>query len=299
MTQRPSQYSYKRNDMMVYIEARNGNNGTISDIYRAQGEVEAGALNMLVKTASAFIKNSDVRSGFLGNAEAFTIAQLDCINGNCSMEEKNLSLSYLRQEQEYLQKQISWLDSKQVKPAASVEINFINNVLSYIVKGIGLVGGVLQVIGGGILLFASAPTVVGSVAGGVLVLHGITNILENGASLFYGNDNYVGPATQLYGDIANSLGYDRSYGKLAFAGIDLTVSAYALFGTKLIPDAWRLVRYIPKDYEMGFRLMSGWELLGELVPDSATSYSGIQTYFSLPVDQPDPPSNPLLPFPDN
>ncbi|WP_148873180.1 DUF4225 domain-containing protein, partial [Serratia marcescens] len=97
---------------------------------------------------------------------------------------------------------------------------------------------------------------------------------------------------------ANLLGYDRAYGKLAFAGIDLVLSATALFGTKLVPDAWRLFQYIPSDYEMGFRTMSALELSGEIFPDSATLYSGSQAYFAIPVNKPDDPSAPLLPYPD-
>ncbi|EDF8720510.1 DUF4225 domain-containing protein, partial [Salmonella enterica] len=268
-------------------------------IYKAQGELEAGALKNLVTTASGFINNDRVRYNFLGNAEVFTEAQLERINGDGSMEEKNLALSYLRQEQNYLEKQISWLESKQVKPAASVEIRVINGMLSYIVKGIGLIGGVLQVIGGFGLIFAASPTVVGSAAGALLVLHGFNNIVENGASLFFDNDNFEGPATYMYGEAANLLGVDRAYGKLAFAGVDLALSAYALFGTKLIPDAWRLFRYIPADYEMKFRTMSVWALSGEFSPDAATLYSSSQTYFSLPVPRPDDPPAPLLPFYDN
>ena len=57
-------------------------------------------------------------------------------------------MNYLQQEQEYLEQQITWLQSKQVKPAASVEVRIVNGVLSYIVKSIGLIGGVLQIVSG-------------------------------------------------------------------------------------------------------------------------------------------------------
>lgn len=106
--------------MNGYIQSRNGNDGTISGIYRTQGILESGALKDLIIRASGFINNDDVRYHFIKNAEAFTEAQLECINGDSSLKEKNLALSYLRQEQEYLEQQILWLDSKQVKPAAFV-----------------------------------------------------------------------------------------------------------------------------------------------------------------------------------
>lgn len=280
------------------IQSRNGNDGTTNGFLRSQGEFEAGALKKLTVTASGFIKNDKVRYDFVTNIEAFTESQLECISGNGSQTEKVMAVTYLQQEQEYLEQQVTWLQSKQVKPAASVEVRIVNGVLSYIVKSIGLIGGVLQVVSGGFLVLAGSPTVVGSAVGVMLVLHGVTNIWENGNSLFFGDDDAIGPATYIYGEAANLLGFDRPYGKLAFAGIDLGLSAVALFGTKLVPDAWRLFRYLPSDYEMGFRTMSALELSAEIFPDAATLYSGTQTYFSLPESGPEDPPQPLIPFHD-
>lgn len=293
--------------MAGYLETRNGHNGTMRDIYRLQGEFEAGALKNMAITASGFIETDQVRYNFMNNIQVFTEAQLECINSDGTEEDKNLALHYLRTEQEYLEKQITWLQSKQVQPAASVEIKIINGMISYIVKSIGLIGGIAQVASGVTLLFVGSPTVVGSVAGGLLILHGVNNIYENAQSLFYGNDNAEGPATKLYGDTAEFLGYDRRYGRLAFAGIDLALSATALFGTKLadvalgaelVAEPFRFFRYIPSDYEMKFRTMSAFALSLEVFPDAATMYSGTQLFFSLPVNKPDNPPNPLLPFND-
>ncbi|XHA17418.1 DUF4225 domain-containing protein [Citrobacter farmeri] len=186
--------------MNGYIQRRNGNDGTISGFLRSQGELEAGALKTLTITASGFIKNNKVRYDFVTNIEEFTKAQLNCISGNGSQGEKTLALNYLQQEQEYLEKQVIWLQSKQVQPAASVEVRIINGVLSYIVKSIGLIGGVLQIVSGGLLLAVGSPTVVGSAVGAMLILHGVTNVWENGNSLFFGDDNATGPATYIWGD---------------------------------------------------------------------------------------------------
>lgn len=284
--------------MAIHPENRNINDSAMSDFLRSQGEFEAAALKKLTSIASGFINNDKIRYDFVGNVEAFSEAQLECINGNGTQEEKIRSLSYLQQEQEYLEKQIMLLRSKQVKPAASVEIRIINGVASYIVKSIGLIGGVLQIASGGLLLLAGSPTIVGSAIGVMLILHGVNNIYENGASLFLGNDNATGPVTYLYGEAANLIGLDKSYGKLAFAGIDLALSASALFGTELVPYAWRLFQYIPSDYEMGFRTMSTFSLFVELLPDAATLYSGTQVYFSLHDSRPEPPSPPLVPLYD-
>lgn len=293
--------------MTGYLESRNGHNGTMSDIYRIQGEFEAGSLKNLGITAAGFIHNDNIRYSFINNLQAFIEAQLECINGNGTEKDKNIALHHLRKEQEYLEKQINWLQSKQVQPAASVEIRIINGVLSYIVKSIGLIGGVAQVASGLFLLVAGSPTVVGSVVGGLLILHGINNVYENYQSLVYNNDNVEGPVTTLYGDAAEFLGYDRRYGRIAFAGIDLALSATTLFGTKLAKinigteleaNPFRLFHYIPSDYEMQFMTLSAIQLSLEVFPDAATIYSGAQVYGSLPMVRPDDPPNPLLPFYD-
>lgn len=282
-----------------YIQGRNGNNGSLSHILRTQAKIQAEALRQISIKASGFINHDEVRYSFLTNVEAFTEAQLECIESGRSHAEKTQALAYLREEQDYLEKQIGWLESKQVQPAASVEIRIINGALSYIVKSIGFVGGVLQVFSGGVILLTTSPTIVGSVVGVMLVAHGLNNIYENGSSLFYGDDNATGKLTYLYGEAAHALGYDRAYGKLAFAGIDLTLSAIPLLSVKLVSDSWRLFRYLPSDYAHGFKTMSVLELSLELIPDSATLFTGSQTYFSLPESEPKDPPQPLISFIDN
>ncbi|MCE9991698.1 DUF4225 domain-containing protein [Enterobacter asburiae] len=277
-----------------YIQGRNGNNGSLSHILRTQAKIQAEALRQISIKASGFINHDEVRYSFLKNVEAFTEAQLECIESGRSHAEKTQALAYLREEQDYLEKQIGWLESKQVQPAASVEVRIINGVLSYVVKSIGLVGGILEVVSGSVILWAGSPTVIGSVFGVMLIAHGYNNIIENYYSLFLNDDNAIGPMTYVYGEAANLLGYDRAYGKLAFAGMDLILSATGLLSMKLLPDAWRLIRYLPSDYERNFRTMSALELSLEIAIDSATLYSGSQVYFSLPESSYQPP----VPFND-
>ena len=74
--------------MTGYLDSRNGNNGSISSIYRSHGEVESRSLKNLAITASGFIMNDRVRISFLGNIDAFTEAQMSCIINANSMAEK-------------------------------------------------------------------------------------------------------------------------------------------------------------------------------------------------------------------
>ncbi|MCD4560512.1 hypothetical protein [Lelliottia nimipressuralis] len=84
--------------MTGYLDSRNGNNGSISSIYRSQGEVEAGSLKNLAITASGFIMNDRVRISFLGNIDAFTEAQMSCIINANSMAEKKSSTQLFKTE---------------------------------------------------------------------------------------------------------------------------------------------------------------------------------------------------------
>lgn len=284
--------------MVSNIHGGNSNESTIDSFLIYQAEHETESVREIGIAASGLIKHDEVRYSFITDLESFIEAQLKCIKGNHSHTEKSLALKYLQLEQEYLQKQINWIQSKQVQPAASVEVRIINGVLSYVVKSIGLLGGIIQMAAGGMLILCGSPTLLGSAMGVMLILHGATNAWENYNPLFLGNDNAQGLMTTLYGEVAHSLGYDRAYGKIAFAGIDLGLSATALLGTKLVPYAWRLFDYIPSDYERGFRTMSSLELAFEFLPDTATLYSGAQTYFSIPSAKPENPPLPLIPFHD-
>ncbi|TFH89095.1 DUF4225 domain-containing protein [Vibrio ouci] len=151
-------------------------------------------------------------------------------------------------------------------------------------KGIGLIAGVMQVVGGGATCYASAGTLC-AVVGLPMMSHGANNIYENGRYFVDGNPNHVGWVRQGYQNMAEYTGYDKSTGDIAYYGADLALSAYGLFGksTTLKPiESWnklphskrfKLFRYSAEDYLRGYQATNKVALgLGGL-SDAATARS--------------------------
>ena len=72
-------------------------------------------------------------------------------------------------------------------------------------------------------------------------------------------------------------------GDLAYTAVDVTSSVQGMVGSVLKPGTWSLFRNISSDFEMGYRQMSGGELLGEGlgIVDSAATAAGVETQCKL------------------
>ncbi|MDC9597592.1 DUF4225 domain-containing protein [Xenorhabdus anantnagensis] len=168
---------------------------------------------------------------------------------------------------------------------ASVEIRKRSEGLGfydYVLKGIGLIAGVAQVItGAGIILAGDASVIgapLGTVAGAWLVLHGVSNTQENLGAIIHDDPGYNGFARIGYEYISESLGYSKKTGSLVYGGVDLALSGYGLFRSTLKEDAWKLFRYINDDYVRGYQLMNGYSLGFEAVADGVTIKSANDMY---------------------
>lgn len=148
-------------------------------------------------------------------------------------------------------------------------------------KGIGLVAGVMQVAAGAGICYASAGSLC-LIVGTPMAAHGMNNVYENGKYFVDGDDNATGIVREGYQHAAESLGYSKSHGDIAYYGTDLALSAYgALAKTttvknasnayqvaskpNLAPMRWiktrkakqfKLFRYSSEDYLRGYQASS-------------------------------------------
>ncbi|MCG9648408.1 DUF4225 domain-containing protein [Vibrio brasiliensis] len=148
-------------------------------------------------------------------------------------------------------------------------------------KGIGLVAGVMQIAGGGGICYASAGTMC-VILGAPLMAHGANNVYENGRYFIDGNANHVGLVRQGYRGAAEKLGYDKSYGDIAYYSVDLGLSVGGLVSrsTTLKPvESWnqlphakrfKLFSYSSEDYLRGYQAASRPALLTEAGADVVT-----------------------------
>ena len=85
--------------------------------------------------------------------------------------------------------------------------------------------------------------------------HGANNIYENGRNLLVDRSDTEGPVRKGYQTIAKSAGYEDREGDLAYSSVDLGLSVYGLTRHLLKPGAWRLFRYVRKDYVRSYKDM--------------------------------------------
>jgi Protein of unknown function (DUF4225) len=155
----------------------------------------------------------------------------------------------LKMECYHLSNQDRMLSLKQAKVYLSAKIEEHDKVIGYVIDGIAvIVGGLQMVAGGGILLGSIASgNIIGTIVGAHLILNGASSISE-GVQRLRGNKNATGFMQDAYMGTAEFFGFERKTGMLAYYTADLTTSFYGVIKLSLKPDAWRLYKYIPSDY---------------------------------------------------
>ncbi|HDS4950433.1 DUF4225 domain-containing protein [Klebsiella aerogenes] len=115
-------------------------------------------------------------------------------------------------------------------------------VIVYIIDGIDVVLGGMQVIGGFGITASSLMTgnVIGVIAGTILMFHGFGAIAEKLDGVNF--------AEKYYEDASQFLGFSRELGKLSYQVVDLSTSFYGLAIFTLKPEAWRLFYFTGPDF---------------------------------------------------
>lgn len=82
-----------------------GNPARVNDYYQIMGNLAGRAVIEAGLTASQFIKNNRVRMDFRNNLSLFVENNLEILNGDYSEMQKKQSMTYLKQEKDYLSHQ--------------------------------------------------------------------------------------------------------------------------------------------------------------------------------------------------
>lgn len=251
------------------------------------GGLEGRMLHESALSAAQFINTSRGRSDFLNNISLFIENQMEILKGNTSEYSKKEAMMHLKEERSYLIHQESLIRQRKVTQNITIEIKKENDVWSYFVKGVFILGGSGQVLAGlGMITagIASCATIVGcvagaaSVAGGLtLFIHGINALDENINSIRYHNNDYKGFASTWYEEGAVALGYSKKHGDLVYAGVDIALSGYGLFKSALNPNARRLFHYMNNEFLKGYQTMTRPQLMLEIGVDGLTLISAYNT----------------------
>lgn len=232
-------------------------------------------MQVMNSVAGKYMKWSLAKDKFISEVVSYSNDITSKVNtGEITQDQ---AMSSLDQEIANLRKQDEALTRKQYRQAVIVK-PVVQKVskgksgrdiidVNLIIAGVGFVSGGLQFVTGvGVASSgASAPF------GGLLIAHGINNIVENGYFLLY-RESYTGPLKFIYEEVGGLLGISAKDADAIYTFVDFSVSINGLLGLRLEEDAIRLYRYIDTDLlwglkEMGYKMMSKNELYLEFIGD--------------------------------
>lgn len=157
-------------------------------------------------------------------------------------------------------------DVRQVIMVKPVSIKKAGKNVDLFIAGLGFISGGLQVVAG--------VGLVETGFGGLMIAHGVNNVIENGYYLLY-RQSYTGPLKFVYEGVGELFGINKQDSDVIYTVVDIALSVNGLLGCKLAEDTARLYRYINADLlwgmkETGYKTMSADELIVELIEDVNT-----------------------------
>ncbi len=180
-------------------------------------------------------------------------------------EECMACIQALREETANLHEQDRMLRMKTAQLYAKVEFVRENNkIVGYMISAVHVVVSGAALFGGMIMMSTMTP--VGILAGAVLFIDGVNGITKEAAHLRYG-DHYKSEGIFADGtmDIAQYMGFKPESGLTFYNVTTLSASVYSIFGLARKPGAWRLFRWLPRDFYRRVDTMSRPKLTMKIV----------------------------------
>lgn len=234
-----------------------------SNYFLSMASLEANHLVNVATSLSQFhLKDALIRVRFQDEIREFTRLQIQTIRNSTSDDKCQECIQNLKQEAQNLKIQDRMLRTGEAVVSSSVKFYHDHEkVIGYVIDGIGVVLGTVQLVAG-VGLFAGSlfsGNVIGVVAGSALIANGAGSMAESIDKL-RGVSNPTNPVIEAYQDVAEFFGFDKRLGLLAYQVVDLTTSYYGIFKLTLKPEAWRIFKYLPTDYYRQVQIMSKQDL---------------------------------------
>ncbi|PWC15918.1 hypothetical protein B4923_01450 [Brenneria roseae subsp. americana] len=224
-------------------------------------------LNRLTdELALLYIHGYEARRGFLKEIAVLTSQLRQDVLNFCLTEDAAIRL--LDKEINNLQKQKFDLSTQKIMQYYVFEKEKKARSFNIILKQVGFIGGGTQVVAGIATCAASAGYLCAGF-GSLNVSHGLNNLYENGYYLLF-RENRSGWTRDAYRAVAQSIGQRENHADLAYASVDLGISAYGLFRNVVREDTFRLFRYINSDFVRGWKTMGTVPLIAESAVDITT-----------------------------
>ncbi|MGK3112528.1 DUF4225 domain-containing protein [Candidatus Pantoea formicae] len=246
-------------------------NKKLSSYFLTMANLEAQQLyNKANEVSLIHLKNGFTQMNFMDDVKRFIEHQLNTIRSANSEAVCQECLTNLQAEHKNISIQDQMLRSGQAALHASVQFIKNDGVWHWIINGVGIVLGSLQVVAGlGVVgISAAAGNVIGIGFGALLSLHGFNGIVESAINLKTGRNDATGPLKKIYIGGAEFFGFDQKVGEMAYTAMDLSLSAYGMLRLVLKPQTYRLFHYLSSDYVRGIKDMSRFNLGVEIYNDS-------------------------------
>ncbi|VEI61126.1 DUF4225 domain-containing protein [Serratia rubidaea] len=228
--------------------------------------LEARKLINTANTLSSFhLKDSLTRINFVQEIKEFVEKQFSAARRAKSNEKYIECIKSLRTETENLQEQDRMLRTKAAKLYAKVEfIRENNKIIGYVISAVQIVVSGAALFGGMIMMSTMTP--IGVLAGAILFVDGVNGITKEATHLRYG-DQSVSEGIFADGtmEVAQYMGFKPESGLAFYNTVTLTAGIYSIFSFARKPQAWRLFRWLPRDYYRSVEAMSRPKLTMKVV----------------------------------
>lgn len=228
--------------------------------------LEARKLIDTANLVSAFhLRDNLTRMKFVQEIKDLVEQQFAIARRAQSDEECIACIKVLRDETENLKEQERMLRTKAAKLYAKVEFVRENNkIVGYVISAVHIVISGFAVAAGVIMMSTMTP--IGVVAGAILVADGANGITKEIINFNSEHQDYSeGVIADKVTDIAQFIGFKAESGLAFYNAVTLSTSVYSIIGLAKRPGAWRLFRWLPRDYYRRVETMSRPKLTMKIV----------------------------------
>lgn len=154
---------------------------------------------------------------------------------------------------------------KTAKLYAKVEFVRENNkIVGYVISAVHIVLSGAALFGGMIMMSTMTP--IGVLAGAILFVDGFNGITKEASHIRYGDqfksDGIFADSSM---EAAKYMGFKPESGLAFYNAVTLSASVYSIFGLARKPGAWRLFRWLPRDYYRKVETMNRPKLTMKIV----------------------------------
>ncbi|MCR1552896.1 MAG: DUF4225 domain-containing protein [Enterobacter cloacae] len=180
-------------------------------------------------------------------------------------EECIVCIKNLRAETHNLQEQERLLRTRTAQLYAKIEFVKENNkIVGYVISAIHIVVSGMAIAGGALMFSTMTP--IGMLAGAILVMDGINGLSKEIIPGIYGKESKTeGFVADGAMNVAHFMGFSPETGLAIYNTVTLSASVYSIFGLARKPEAWRLFKWMPRDFYRKVDTMSRPKLTMKIV----------------------------------